>query len=226
MNGKDINHHPKTDKSNLLLAIHSSSDTLGVAMVDLTEPKKTRSIKTFDLGKNLSNKLISCIEELIPSSKWNQITRLSVSIGPGGFTSTRLSVVMARTLAEQIKCDIDGISSFELMAPRLFLDLKPNERNKPFWIIQNLPRRGLVGGEYQIIPNNNQDVNLKVIELKIPQLLKPNTKVYPSVNANVNAYEDVKRLLYICEERRNENRASIWKKVIPIYPTSPVGNQK
>ena len=215
-----------TQKAHLLLAIHSSTETLGVGTIDLRYPARSRKIQTFNLGRDLSNKLISCVEELIPNYLWRNIGRIAVSIGPGGFTSTRLSVVMARTLAQEIKCEVDGISSFALMAPRLFIELSINQRNKPFWIIKYLPRRGTIGGQYQIIEKEKNCLPKQVIELKLPTLVKPDLQLIPSIEARDNVHQDVIRLLDICKANKKSGILSPWENIIPIYPTSPVEEAK
>jgi hypothetical protein len=65
---------------------------------------------------------------------------------PGGFTSTRLTVVLARTLAQQLQLPLDGVGSWLLIARRLGLT------EAPAWLVQELPRRGLVAGLYGPAP--------------------------------------------------------------------------
>ena len=50
---------------------------------------------------------------------------------------------MARTIAQQIDCSLDSISSFHLMAPRLYKDLNQNQTSNPFWI-KDILRRGIL----------------------------------------------------------------------------------
>ena len=49
---------------------------------------------------------------------------------------------MARTLAQQLDCPLLGVSSYALMAPRLERQLPQAMQREPFWITQELPRRG------------------------------------------------------------------------------------
>ena len=113
-------------KSKYLLALHSCSESFGIAIKDTENPKKIKS-KVFNTGRSMSNKLFSCIETILPRKFWKQIIRISVAKGPGSFTSTRLTISMARTIAQQIDCSLDSISSFHLMAPRLYKDLDQNQ---------------------------------------------------------------------------------------------------
>ncbi len=110
-------------KSKYLLALHSCSECFGIAVKDTENPEQLIKSEFFHIGRSLSNKLFSCIETIFPRKFWKQIIRISVAKGPGSFTSTRLTISMARTIAQQIDCSLDSISSFHLMAPRLYKDL-------------------------------------------------------------------------------------------------------
>ena len=205
-----------------LLALHSCTTTFGVAILDSQTPQESLSSKTFPIGRSLSNNILHCVEAILPTSSWHQITRISVAIGPGSFTGTRLSVVMARTLAQQLDCDLDGISSFAIMAPRLSKALKPKDRNDPFWIFQEISRRGIVAGKYQI-KNNLEIQNLEVaLELEKPHLLDPQLKVGPCIKASDNISRDIVQLLSLSLLEKKLGRKNYWQKALPIYPTSPV----
>ena len=133
----NINDKENPSNGHLILALHSCSETLGIAMLDLRAPEKSLISSTFPIGRSLSNNILNCLGELIPASHLHKICRLSVAIGPGGFTGTRITVVLARILAQQLGCNLDGVSSFALMAPRLANQLQPFQKNKPYWIIKN-----------------------------------------------------------------------------------------
>ena len=136
--------------SQYLLALHSCSETFGIAIKNINNPETKRQSKTFKLGRSLSNKLFTSIETILPKQYWKQIARISVSIGPGGFTTTRLSISMARAMSQQIGCSLDSISSFHLMAPRLHKTLEKKDKYEPFWIKNLLQRRGVVAGKYKL----------------------------------------------------------------------------
>ncbi len=209
-------------KAPLILAMHSSSATFGVAVLDLREPQESLRSSTFPIGRKLSNNLLSCVEELLPSTAWKQLKRLAVATGPGGFTGTRLSVVMARTLAQQLKCPLDGLSSFALMAPRLASALNPQERTQPFWIVENWSRERKIAGKYQIQNQSKQIDCYEVLELEAPQLLKKGFEPSPVLEAKENVDEDVRRLIAVCLSAHKIGKKSHWSDVVPIYPTSPV----
>ncbi len=208
----------------LLLALHSSSDTLGVAVLDSRDPQATRLSATFPLGRGLANSLISCVKELLPLESWRQLGRLAVAIGPGGFTGTRLTLVMARTLAQQLNCPLHGVSSFALMAPRLASSLPPGQHKEPFWVLKHLPRRGTVAGRYKLLEELSIDSCVGVHEIEAPHLLDHSCEVAPALLAKEDVASDVERLLLICAEAHRLGKKSSWREVLPIYPTSPVGD--
>ncbi len=211
-------------KRKLILALHSSTETLGIGLNDLLSEESEAEIKTFSLGRDLSNNLISCIQEIIPSSHWKQITRIGVSIGPGGYTSTRLTVVMARIISQQLNCSLDGVSSFALMAPRLASCLEKSQRDKPFWIKKFIPRRGILAGHYQLIDTGEDLSQMEVKELKSPKIISSIKNLYPSLEVKEDVKLDVSRLLNILLKRESINTISKWQKILPIYPTSPIEN--
>jgi tRNA A37 threonylcarbamoyladenosine modification protein TsaB len=141
---------------------------------------------------------------------------LAVATGPGGFTGTRLSVVMARTMAQQLACPLLGVSSYSLMAPRLERQLPQSMQGQPFWVTQELPRRGVVGGEYQISAG-------QVHELSLPTLLPQGSSPQPAVEVQLDVAADVERLLQLLQRSHGAGAAMPWAEVLPIYPTSPVG---
>ena len=203
--------------SRWLLALHSSTPTLGVAALDLDAPETSRRVLTRPAGRELTNGLLGVVQELLPADHWPSIVRLAVAKGPGGFTGTRLTVVMARTLAQQLGCPLDGWSSFALMAPRLAQSASLAPVEGPFWIVQTLPRRGQVGGQYQLHPEGCVD------ELQEPHLLSDGSSPSPALTMAENVDADVGRLLDLCLEAYRANAPAPWQSVLPIYPTSPVG---
>ena len=193
--------------SPLLLALHSCTDRFGVAVQDSVGVPR---VAVFDDGRTLSNSLIERVDSLLPRSRWPQIQGLAVATGPGGFTGTRLTVVMARTLAQQLDCPLLGVSAFALMAQRLTCS------HQPFWITQVLPRRGVVAGRYSIAGDT-------VTELEVPHLLEDGRVVTPARSAELDVEADVACLLTQLQHRLERRDHLPWQGVLPIYPTSPVG---
>ena len=215
-----------TSKSRYLLALHSCSESFGIAVKDIENPEQIIKSEVFNLGRSLSNKLFNCIENILPRKFWRQIIRIGVAKGPGGFTSTRLSLTTARTIAQQIDCSLDTMSSFHLMAHRLYKNLHENQIFDPFWIQDILPRRGVVAGKYQLF-KIHQEVNFhEFIELNTPQLISNAKEIIPAIKASNNIEEDIIELINFSQFCQNSKIKSDWQKTLPIYPTSPIDNKK
>ena len=214
-----------TSKSKYLLALHSCSESFGIAIKDTENPEKIIKSEVFNIGRSLSNKLFSCIEKILPIKFWKQIIRISVAKGPGSFTSTRLTVSMARSIAQQINCSLDSMSTFHLMAPRLYKDLKENQTFNPFWIKDILPRRGIVAGKYQLIKIHKESNFHEFSELISPQLIKNEKEINPSINASNDIEKDIISLINFSQYCHDSGINSSWVKTLPIYPTSPIDNR-
>ena len=211
-------------KSKYLLALHSSSESFGIAVKDIENPESKIKSAVFNIGRSLSNKLFSCTERILPRQFWKQIIRISVAKGPGSFTSTRLTISMARIMSQQINCSLDSISSFHLMAPRLYKDLKKSQISNPFWIKDILPRRGVVAGKYQFIKINKETNYHEFKELITPQLIKNEKDINPSIKSSNNIEEDIISLINFSQNCQALNIKSHWGDALPIYPTSPIDN--
>ena len=216
-------HH---SKSKYLLALHSCSESFGIAIKDTENPEKIIKSEVFNIGRSLSNKLFSCIETILPRKFWKQIIRISVAKGPGSFTSTRLTISMARTIAQQINCSLDSISSFHLMAPRLYKGLPRKQLFNPFWIKEFLPRRGIIAGQYQLVKIHQESNFHEFNEIISPQLISNEKQLDPSIEASKNIEKDIISLVNFSQYCQNSKVQSNWQKTLPIYPTSPVDNQK
>ena len=211
--------------SKYLLAFHSCSESFGIALKDTENPGTILKSEVFNIGRSLSNKLFSCIEKILPRKFWKQINRIAVAKGPGSFTSTRLTLSMARTIAQQIDCPLDSISSFHLMAPRLYKELDKNQIFNPFWIKDNLPRRGIIAGKYQLI-KIHQDSNFhEFSELISPRLTRNEEQINPSLNSSNNVEKDIISLMNFSQHCHKLKVNSHWGTTLPIYPTSPIDNK-
>jgi tRNA threonylcarbamoyl adenosine modification protein YeaZ len=112
------------------LAIHTTSSELGLALSNFAENlsesspsieffKKAASdsrSKVWDLGRSLSTHLHYHLAEYIQPQTWADLGFVAVAKGPGSFTSTRIGVVTARTIAQQLDIPLFAISSLEAIA--------------------------------------------------------------------------------------------------------------
>jgi tRNA threonylcarbamoyladenosine biosynthesis protein TsaB len=211
----------QAEKVGWLLALHSSSDSLGVALQPLGHPTVPPQTRVEPLGRRLANDLVACVEALLPAHDWRHLARLAVATGPGGFTGTRLTVAMARTLAQQLQLSLDGISSFHLIARRSLMERPSPE---PFILLHTLPRHGLVAGLYRADPSGPAGV----AEWKPPRLYRDDAALTEALGlharreAQPQLPADVETLLMVGQEAAQRGLRAPWSSVVPLYPTSPV----
>jgi tRNA threonylcarbamoyladenosine biosynthesis protein TsaB len=65
-----------------------------------------------------AQRLLPLVEEVLASAgaSWDDVDRIAVGLGPGGFTGLRLGIATARALAQARGCELVGVSSLEALA--------------------------------------------------------------------------------------------------------------
>ena len=91
----------KQTKNYPTFVIHSTDNSFcfGYRKKNTLESDKL-FIKKFD--NDLCNNLINDLDKFISKENLQKINKLSVSIGPANFNASRLIVVLARTISQQI----------------------------------------------------------------------------------------------------------------------------
>ena len=115
------------------LAIHSTDNSFGFGYRKNNNLKSDELfIKKFD--NDLCNNLITDFNKFISQKNLQKINKISVSIGPANFNASRLIVVLARTISQQLNCPLDSFSSFEIMAKRIAFKNNIVSNKQTFWI--------------------------------------------------------------------------------------------
>jgi tRNA threonylcarbamoyladenosine biosynthesis protein TsaB len=111
---------------NFALALHTTTEYLELAIAQLDRSQTSTELdqnstsgfilldqQSWHLGRELSTQLHGClsafISGVIPKVNWADIAWLAIAKGIGGYTSTRMGVVTARTLAEQLDIPLYAI---------------------------------------------------------------------------------------------------------------------
>ncbi len=177
-------------------------------------------IKKFD--NDLCNNLINDLNKFISRENLHKINKLSVSIGPANFNASRLIVVLARTISQQINCPLDSFSSFEIMAKRIASKNNILTNKKSFWIYKKLKRKGFIAGKYEICQNEKNSSDLVIRETVLPKVFKELESKEMSFEAYYDDKKDLKELLDLSNKNFLNSNLDSWKKVLPIYPISPI----
>ncbi|MBO6978247.1 MAG: molecular chaperone [Prochlorococcus marinus XMU1428] len=177
-------------------------------------------IKKFE--NDLCNNLINDLNKFISKENLQKINKLSVSIGPANFNASRLIVVLARTISQQINCPLDSFSSFEIMAKRIASKNNIFANRKSFWIYKKLKRKGFIAGKYEICLNEKKTSDLIIRETVLPKVVKELESKELFFEAIYDDKEDLKELLNLSNKNLLNSNVDSWKKVLPLYPISPI----
>ncbi len=203
------------------LVIHSTDNSFGFGYrKNNTFESDELFIKKFD--NNLCNNLINDLNKFISKENLQKINKLSVSIGPANFNASRLIVVLARTISQQINCPIDSFSSFEIMAKRIASKNNIFTNKKSFWIYKKLKRKGVIAGKYEIFHNEKNSSDLAIRETVLPKFFKELESKEITFEANYDDIEDLKELLDLSNKNLLNSNVDSWRKVLPLYPISPI----
>ena len=213
------NLQPRQKHNYNTLVIHSTDISFGFGFRKNNDAESDELfIKEFD--KDLCNNLIVDFNKFISKENLQKVSKISVSIGPANFNASRLIVVLARTISQQINCPLDSFSSFEIMAKRIALKNNIFINKKLFWIFKKLKRKGFIAGKYEIYggAQNNGDISIR--EILSPKVIKELDSKELFFQAYYEDEEDLKEFLDL--SNKNLLNSNEWQKVLPLYPISPI----
>ena len=204
-----------------ILVIHSTDNSFGFGYrKNNTLESDELFIKKFD--NDLCNNLIHDFNKFISKENLQKINKLSVSIGPANFNASRLIVVLARTISQQINCPLDSFSSFEIMAKRIASKNNIFTNKKSFWIYKKLKRKGFIAGKYEIYHDEKTPSGLVIRETVLPKVIKELESKELFFEAIFDDKEDLKELLDLSNKNSLNSNVDSWRKVLPLYPISPI----
>ena len=206
------------------LAIHSTDNSFcfGYRKNINFHPDKL-FIKKFD--NDLCNNLIHDLNKFISKENLQKVNKISVSIGPANFNASRLIVVLARTISQQINCPLVSFTSFEIMAKRIASKNNIFTNKQSFWIYKKLKRKGFIAGKYEICHDEQKKtdmVDLVVRETVLPKVIQEFDSKEVFYEANYKDKEDLKELLDLSTKNLSNTNKNSWQKVFPLYPISPI----
>ena len=211
----------KQRESYPILVIHSTDTSFGFGY------RKTNNLESDELfikkfDNDLCNNLIYDFNKFIPKENLQKVNKISVSIGPANFNASRLIVVLARTISQQINCPLDSFTSFEIMAKRIASKNNIFTKEQSFWIFKDLKRKGFIAGKYEICGNEKNSLDLIIRETILPKVVKKLDSKELSFEATYDDKKDLKELLDLSNKNLLNSNIHSWKKVLPLYPISPI----
>ena len=203
------------------LVIHSTDNSFGFGYRKSNNRESDELfVKKFD--NDLCNNLIVELNNFISTENLEKVNKICVSIGPANFNASRLIVVLARTISQQINCPLDSFSSFKLMAKRIASKNNIFTNKQSFWIYKKLKRKGFIAGKYEICKDEEKNNELFIREIVLPKVIKELESKELSFEATYDDKKDLKELLDLSNKNLLNSNLDSWRKVLPLYPISPI----
>ncbi|MGB3311564.1 MAG: tRNA (adenosine(37)-N6)-threonylcarbamoyltransferase complex dimerization subunit type 1 TsaB [Nodosilinea sp.] len=203
------------------LAIHTCGPSLGLALSNFDS--ETRH-QTWALGRDLSTQLHSLLIEFVAPYTWQDLSFLAVAEGPGGFTGTRIGVVTARTLAQQLEIPLFGISSLAAVAQRAIAHNAALGKGSAI-AVEMQARRGQIFTAIYKATANGMDTphpdQVLTPEAWETQLAQHSQSLY-RVTAGDDLAETVVQVLDLAHQRWRAGDRPDWSTVLPYYGQHPV----
>jgi len=202
--------------STYALGIHTASPDLGFALSNFAGDSR---IQVWNLGREVSSYLHVHLADFLQPQSWTDLAFLAVAKGPGGFTGTRLGVVTARTLAQQLDIPLFAISTLAAIADQA--EANPNEAIA----VQMPAQRGEVFGAIY----GRSEIGLQTLlpDTVMPletwqQNLQAWTTPYHLVQAEGGLGASVVGVLALAEQSWKRGDRPSWTDALPFYGQHPV----
>jgi len=203
------------------LVIHSTDNSFGFGY------RKNNSLESDELfvkkfNHDLCKNLINDFKKFISIENLQKLNKISVSIGPANFNASRLTVVLARTISQQLNCPLESFSTFKIMAKRIALKNNIFTQKQSFWIYKELKRKGFIAGKYEICHKEGNEDNLVIREIILPKVIQEFDSKEFFFKANYADKEDLTELLDLSTKNFSNTNVNSWEEVLPLYPISPI----
>ena len=208
---------PTLDKNKYAIALHTSTPQLGIAVNNYAGDSRSQ---IWDLGRGLASGLHQHLADILQPQTWQDLEFIAVAKGPGGFTGTRVGVVTARTIAQQLDIPLFGISNLAAVAAQNIKD-----RAKELIAVQmNARREQLFVGIYRVnehgLETYLQDTLMTQAEWQ--KTLNELQASYCLVNADGSIAASVTNILDLARAEWQRGQQPYWSEVVPYYGQHPV----
>ena len=210
---------PVLDSKKYAIALHTSTPQLGIAVNNYAEDSRSH---TWDLGRGLASQLHKYLAEILHPQTWQDLQFIAVAKGPGGFTGTRVGVVTARTIAQQLNIPLFGISNLAAVAAQ---NIDDNLAEDCLLAVQMDARRGeLFVGIYQV---NNRKLQIYMQDTLMTQAVWQKTLSdlqysYQLINAEGNIATSVTNVLDLAYVAWQQGKQPHWSEIVPYYGQHPI----
>ena len=211
------------DPNKYALALHTTSSQLGLAVSNFAG--NTRS-SIWDLGRDLSSHLHQHLAEFLIPQRWADLAFIAVAKGPGSFTSTRIGIVTARTLAQQLNVPLFAISTLAAVAWSQQLEKVENSDQNAIALQMNAHRGELFVAIYQAsstgvgLTSLLSDTVMRLEDWK--QALESLETPYQLIDVPAELGTSVTSVLSLAYLDWQQGKRPHWSEALPFYGQHPV----
>jgi tRNA threonylcarbamoyl adenosine modification protein YeaZ len=206
---------PVLDLNKYAIALHTSTPQLGIAVNNYAGDSRSQ---TWDLGRGLASQLHQHLAEILLPQTWQDLAFVAVAKGPGGFTGTRVGVVTARTIAQQLNIPLFGISNLAAVAAA-----QNYQGDRLLAVEMDARREQLFVGIYQVT-----DLGLKtymqdsLMTQEVWQETLADLRPYQLITADDQIAASVTNVLDLAYKDWQQGQHPHWSEIIPYYGQHPV----
>lgn len=200
------------------LSLHTTTPELGLAISNFAG--ETRS-NVWNLGRDLSSYVHQYLIDFIQPQTWADLVFIAVAKGPGGFTGTRIGVVAARTLGQQLNIPVFAISTLAAVAWS-----KKNGTQKAIAVEMPAQRGKVFGAIYQVNSDASGITAIFPDTVLTPEawqetLTNCNTE-YQLIQAQSELAATVTNILELSYLKWRQGKRPEWSEALPYYGQHPV----
>lgn len=198
------------------LALHTTSPQLGLALSNFTDDTRTQIL---NLGRDLSSHLHQTLVEFLEPQTWSDLKFIVVAKGPGSFTSTRIGVVTARTLAQQLEVPLFAISSLAAVA---WSEKDKVSARRPLVVKMEARRAQVFTGIYEIPASGAGLIERLPDRVMSLEAWQHEVDTSESIAAPTDLGVTVTSLLELAYLQWQRGSRPHWSEALPFYGQHPV----
>ncbi|OUL23521.1 tRNA (adenosine(37)-N6)-threonylcarbamoyltransferase complex dimerization subunit type 1 TsaB [Nostoc sp. 106C] len=202
------------------LALHTTTPELGLAINNFAGDSRSQ---VWNLGRDLSSLVHQYLIEFIQPQTWSDIAFLAVAKGPGGFTGTRIGVVLARTLGQQLEIPVFAVSTLAAVA---WSEVVQSQKTDAIAIQMPAQRGQVFGAIYQPSPDGLGLTALLADTVFTPEAwqetLAKSQTTYQLIEAKSALAATVTSILELAYLDWQQGKRPLWSEALPYYGQHPV----
>ena len=199
-------------------ALHTTTPELGLSISNFSDNSR---YDVWKLDRNVSNLMHQYLIDFIKPQTWKDIDFIAVAKGPGGFTGTRIGVVAARTLGQQLNIPVFAVSTLAAFA-------WDNRSDDDTFIAVQMPaQRGMLyGAIYEVMSDGSGLTTVMPDVVLTPQVWEEKLADwngnYRLVEANSGLAATVTSMLQLAYLDWQQGKRPDWEEALPFYGQHPV----